>query len=675
MRPVLALGALCLVALPCGAADPPTKTDRYGDPLPAGAMMRLGTLRTRAPITGFGIEKDGTVVTVGPGAEVRRWHNADDKSEEPMRLPLKGRENGSNSPQVSPDGKFVAACSAEKVFVWEAPTDPKSQPKEVAAFEIAGTRLFQFSPDGTKLVVTARSSEPAAAYVCAIKTGKMTPLDAAPRYIEGVHFSGDGKRVGIVGEGVQVGSEVYFLDADTGKQLAKHQPRGRMSSAFALNRAGDVLAAPVSFSGPRNEFHFTDPLTGQKLDGLTGPEVRGLVFGQWVTFAPDGKTLLSSDRYSIRWWDPGAAKLIRAFEGIAAQSSSGLQLTQAQFSPDGKTLVAHNGCALLRWEVGTGKPLFPEQDLGHGGPINGLSVSPDGKRIATCGMDSRVCVWEAATGKELSHAPASWSNASDIAFSPDGKFLYVGGPEIGEVTKLDAATGKAVTRFTTDPKGPKQASAQGVQLSRDGKTVFALTGPYSTSDPGFITTWDANTGERTKSTDVPVLSGRLSPGAAYVFVGEPGLLGRVYAVGAPQKDLLAGTKLRGWGLSGHFSDDAKWFIQIVMERAEGGQTFSAVVISTLSWEVTCTIPMVKNGRAALSPDGRTLAVADGEKLEFYDTATTRSLGNFRVPAGEWAKAHFGDIHVLRFTPDGTKLITGHLDTTALVWPVPPRPAK
>src|SRR5271170_3385829 len=103
MRTLFAVGALCLVALPCGAADPPAKTDRYGDALPPEALMRLGTLRCRAPITGFGIEKDGTVVTVGPGADVRRWNPVDDKSDEPIALPLKGSETANNYPQVSPD--------------------------------------------------------------------------------------------------------------------------------------------------------------------------------------------------------------------------------------------------------------------------------------------------------------------------------------------------------------------------------------------------------------------------------------------------------------------------------------------------------------------------------------------------------------------------------------------
>jgi WD40 repeat protein len=663
---VLAVCALGVVALPCGAADPPAKTDRHGDPLPPGALMRLGTIRNRAPITGFGIEKDGTVVTVGPGADVRRWNPADDKSEEPIQLPLKESKTFNNGPQVSPDGRFAATCSNEKVFVWEVPTNSNDKPREVAAFELARARLFRFSPDGTKLVVTTDYDQVSPVHVCAIQTKKVTDLDCTARYIESANFSGDGKRVGVVGD-----SDFYFLDAVTGKQLAKYRPAG-WTAALALNHSGDVLATAVSFSGPKNEFHFTDPLTGKKLGGFTGPE--GPVY--WVSFAPDGKTLLVGGRDGIRWWDPGAAKLIRTFEGLANESHA-LQRTPARFSPDGKTLVAHNGAVLLRWNASTGKALFPEQDIGHGGYVNGVGVSPDGKTIATRGIDSRVCVWDSTTGKELFHTPAEWTNSPTIDFSPDGKFLYIGGPEWGEVTKLDAATGKAVTKFATDPKGPKQAHVHSVRVSGDGKTVFGLSGPYSASDPGFVTVWDANTGERTKAIQLQVRmahGGELSPGAEFVSTNDPGF-GGVYAVGGPKKNLLEQTKLRALGFSGHFSDDGKWYTLLGLEQAEGGWNHSVTVVSTLNWGVACTIPMTKQGRAALAPDGRTLAVADGEKIEFYDTTTTRSLGTYRVSAGAWAKALFGSINVLRFAPDGTKLISGHGDTTALVWPVPARPAK
>jgi len=646
-------------------APPPERVDRYGDPLPPGVLMRFGTLRNRAPITGFGIEKDGTVVTVGPGADVRRWHRLEDKSDEPIPLPLSGLGTSNNYPQVSADGKLVAVCTNEKVFVWETPADAKDKPKEVAVFEIGRPRLYRFSADGTKLAVTTEGNQFCTVHVCDIKTGKVEHMEGGARYIEGVNFSGNGKRLAVVAQ-----YDVILWEVATGKQLAKNETDGRIVSEFALNHAGDLLVAPVSYARKKDEWRFMDPLTGKKKEGLTGPEGR-----LWVTFAPDDKTLLVGHYDRIEWWDPVAGKLIRRFDGVATESHA-LQRSVARFSPDGKMLVAHNGCAILRWDATTGKPLFAEQDVGHGAYPMAVGVSPDGKLIATCGMDSRVCVWEATTGKEVAHARAAWTGPSHIDFSPDGKFLYVSGPEWAELTKYETTTGKVARKFTTDPKEPKQGSMSDIRLAKDGKTVFGLSSPVVTNDPGFVTLWDTATGERLKTTRMPTratIGAELSPNAVYVATSAIGR-SAVVEVAAPEKDLLKAAKIPGFSFTpGHFSDDGSWLTKVYAET-EGGLKYSAVVISTLNWGVACTIPMAKHGAAALSEDGRVLAIAVEDQLEFFDVATTKSLGNYRVPLGGWEKAQSGFTYMLRFTPDGTKLITGHADTTALVWPVP-RPAK
>ncbi len=146
MRP-LVLALLVATSVPVLGADPPVRTDRYGDPLPTGAITRFGTLRNRAPITGFGIEKDGTVVTVGPGVDVCRWHATDNQTD-----------------RVSTDGKTMFGLSGSVtggdlglITTWDTATTKLlgAQQLPVGDWKHARfrfTHMMRFTPDGTKLI-------------------------------------------------------------------------------------------------------------------------------------------------------------------------------------------------------------------------------------------------------------------------------------------------------------------------------------------------------------------------------------------------------------------------------------------------------------------------------------------------------------------------------------------
>ncbi|HEU5439490.1 MAG TPA: hypothetical protein VFU88_09385 [Ktedonobacterales bacterium] len=58
---------------------------------------------------------------------------------------------------------------------------------------------------------------------------------------------------------------------------------------------------------------------------------------------------------------------------------------------------------------------------GHGKAVIGVAWSPDGKRIASCGVDGSVQVWDAHTGKSLLTYTGHSDSVERVAWSLDGK--------------------------------------------------------------------------------------------------------------------------------------------------------------------------------------------------------------------------------------------------------------
>jgi hypothetical protein len=77
------------------------------------------------------------------------------------------------------------------------------------------------------------------------------------------------------------------------------------------------------------------------------------------------------------------------------------------------------------------------------------------------------------------------------------------------------------------------------------------------------------------------------------------------------------------------------------------------------------------GQLAFAPDCRTLAVAGPDAITFWDLATSKPVQ--RIAATVRCNGSYGPSFAsgMAFSPDGRRLITGHIDTTALVWEVRP----
>jgi WD40 repeat protein len=628
---------------------PQPRVDLFGDRLPDGVLMRLGTTRSRAGISSFGILPDGTVVTTSTTAEVLVWPPKGDRPGAPVRLTTPGPRTRDPLAVVSPDGRYVAANTPDKlVTVWERKDDGF---KEVVSFDIGRISLL-FSPDGTRLLVGGRLGD--------IRTGKSQVLDGLPGN-EAMAFSGDGKRLAATN-----GYQASLWDLESGKQLAGYKTGRVRYSGIALDHAGEVMA--VSPTWEPDTVVFVDPMTGARVAKLTGPENFRCL---WANFAPDGKTVLLGDRGGVTWWDPVAGKSIRRFEGVA-HSWSGGRNVPARFTPDGKVLVGTSGRMLLRWDAATGRPLRPDvHDAGHFADVTAVVVSADGKWIATGGRDARVRVWDAATGRPAVAFPADWIvGARTLGFSPDGRFAYGPSPDGGGVTKWEAATGGEVVRFKYSPDASKRHGLIALRVSPDGRTVAALSGPFSAADPILLGRWDTESGKSLSEKSVTLdafRGGTFSPDGRWISTSTS-----LYPVEVGP----AGNTLQMEGYSvidpGTFSADGRLVVKELMPRGDE-RAWRAGVFEVVTGAKVAELPLGSSSRFAFHPDGRSLASASSKGLTFYDLTTGRPFAERKAPEPDWDTPSQSFAKVVQYVPDGTKLVTGHADTTALIWEVPARP--
>jgi WD40 repeat protein len=108
-----------------------------------------------------------------------------------------------------------------------------------------------------------------------------------------------------------------------------------------------------------------------------------------VSFAPDGRSLITGCQNSLRVWDPSKGILIREMKGGKTTFNA------AAFSPDGTKLASLDSSGtLVIWNPATGDII--NSMPAHSGISFGVAFSPDGKKLATVGrMDYTAKIWDA----------------------------------------------------------------------------------------------------------------------------------------------------------------------------------------------------------------------------------------------------------------------------------------
>jgi WD40 repeat protein len=105
------------------------------------------------------------------------------------------------------------------------------------------------------------------------------------------------------------------------------------------------------------------------------------------------------------------------------------QLTSLGFSPDGRLLAGggggpDKGGRILIWDATHGT-ISGTVECPRG--VDSLSFSSDSRRIATCGADSVVQVWDATGGHETLSLDGHGDRVSAVLFAPHDLRLYSAG--------------------------------------------------------------------------------------------------------------------------------------------------------------------------------------------------------------------------------------------------------
>jgi WD40 repeat protein len=676
--------------------------DALGDPLPPGAVARLGTLRLKHPqgpnlgysnlpqpmiVTAVRFSADGSKF-VSRGSlfgTIRVWDavtgKAIDGDWDRRVFSCEGVM------AFSPDGKVLAVHASDRedverdtaVYLWDVATGkllrrlPENRYVYSLAFADGGRTVVTAHDDAVRWwdVATGREWRAWKPFGGAATRdrddGALPPLDC--RLVlpaDASYLLATVRRRGAGGK-LAPGADTVLFDLPTGKECWRlHEDKVGKIGLWLL---ADQKVVARLFGATRLDLH--DAASGKRL--LTLPleqhfsdsaDITGIALsadGQTVAIAgPESEVLLWCAR--DRKWRTYQARVAH-YEESAVRGLA--------FSPDATRLVVAEASDLQLVDVATLKEVHAFD--GHRGWVDYLAFSADGKRLVTASAQvslypRETATWDTATWKRLqlsSDQVCPWPN---LGIASPEHAVYLGKEGDDRLNLYDYVTGKPLGRLAAPAKLPAHARGFFAPGGRvfvsfvdyggvnhlyavpSGKLVCTLPRFYLpdaaalrpvafSADGGWVAV-------RGRDTAIYLLDA--ATGQEVRCLGSPALEERIdiaHLVFSPD-----GNHLAAWNAMDH---------AIQFWNVRTGKKWLTLPEA---------VPDKHHGTAyfAWSPDGRTFAVAADDKIYIWELATQK----LRFVLG----GHEAAVRSLAFSPDGRLLASGSVDTTVLVWDMTGRAA-
>lgn len=382
----------------------------------------------------------------------------------------------------SPDGKVLITTSdtGDRLVRWDVAArrqtaEHKVEPVSAVTFNHKGDLLALGGDKGTIWLMDANTME------------EVENLTTGGSYqLEQLIFTREDQKL------LSIGREVLVWDMSDDQHLAtvlqrnnENRRDGDQGDQILLRALGvnkekisDVAFTPdgkylVTCGGEDEPVVFRDARGGQPVAQTFSEALKG---ARRLSFARGGKGLAivteENDSEVVQVWDVEKGQLLNT-----PYRSRG-RVGQMAFSPDGELLVV-GYFEVTFINAGNGRQLRPPLDLLGPESIGSLTFSEDGEVLAVGTSRSNILLIDTESLEEIGRMSLTQDSAGEgvvqaLAFSPDGKTLASNGLNPGTVLLWDIASRKSLGTLVGEGFGYVNA----VAFSPDGK-LLATTEGYS----------------------------------------------------------------------------------------------------------------------------------------------------------------------------------------------------